>query len=98
MGYFVALIQICLLITVFIMLPSLFIIRIVVAVRNKKSLVDILKISLLPFSLGYYLYLDEDEKVRVYNLLLLIFVIISFLGISFSLFQILVPRYDYFFS
>lgn len=92
----VLIIQICMLITLYITLPALFIYRLFMVIKLKKDLVKSLLIVLLPFSLGVYLFYEDSNKHKVYNILLIILFSISILGISFTLFQVLIPRYDFF--
>ena len=92
----VLIIQICMLITLYITLPTLFIYRLFMVIKLKKDLVKSLLIVLLPFSLGVYLFYEDSNKHKVYNILLIILFSISILGISFTLFQVLISRYDFF--
>lgn len=95
-GFFVGLIEFSMLFTFFITLPLLMIIRLIAALKASKKLSSIILIVLVPFSLGYYKLLKDEEKPQFYQRLLKILVVIAVIGISFTLFQLVFPRYDYF--
>ncbi len=95
-GFFIALIEISMLFTAFITIPILIALRLLIALKAKKSIPVVALITLVPFSLGYFKFLKEEEKPKYYNIVLKVLVVVAFLGISFTLFQLIVPRYDYF--
>lgn len=89
----VLILQVAMLITTFITLPLLFIIRIYTAIKNKIDIKESLLIILLPFSFGYYFYLKKDQRAKSYNVLIVIFLIIAIIGILFTLYQRLIPTF-----
>ncbi len=95
-GLFVALIEVFMLVTFFISLPALFVFRLLISIKHKKALTKTILIVILPFSLGYNYFLNEEEKTKFYNVLVKVLFFIALIGISFTLFQLIFPRYDYF--
>lgn len=89
----VATLQTAMLITVFITLPTLFLLRLYIISRNKLSLKVKLLVLFLPFSSGYYCFLSKDKQHKGYNVLVVVFTIIALIGILFTLYQRVIPSY-----
>lgn len=89
----VSFLQICMIFTSIFTLPILFIIRLYVGLKNKYELKDLLMIILIPFSIGYYLKVEQSKQLKIYNILLTIFLVISIIGIMFTLYQVLIPTF-----
>lgn len=83
----VFILQLAMLITTFITIPLLFIIRLITIIKNKIDKNEALLILLLPFSIGYYLILEKEKQSKLYNIVLIVLTIIAVIGILFTLFQ-----------
>ena len=75
------------LITVFVALPLLFILRLLVVIRHRLPKKIALLIVLLPFSYGYYRYLKKEHQIKLYHTLLKLLAIFAIIGILFTLYQ-----------
>lgn len=74
-------------ITLFVGLPLLLVVRILTVIYKKRTIKESLLIILVPFSIGYFMYVDEEDKFyRLYKLLLVIFLVTAILGILFTLY------------
>lgn len=89
----VSILQTAMLITVFVTLPLLFVIRIITVINNKSNLKDSLLIVLLPFSFGYYFILNKDKQTKLYNILIIVLTVVAIIGILFTFYQRLIPDY-----
>lgn len=87
-GIIVGLIEVSMLITYFITLPLLFLLRLLIALKSKKTISKIVLITILPFSLGYYHFSKEEERPKIYEILVIVFSCVALIGISFTLFQL----------
>lgn len=83
--------QASILFSLYFAVPTLFIIRLLIAIKNNKGVLNIIKITLIPFSIGYFLYLEKEKQPKFYNILIVIFTTTTLLGILFTLFQIFIP-------
>ena len=83
--------QLAMLITTFITLPILFIIRLITVINNKIDRNESLLILLLPFSIGYYLILEKEKQSKLYNIALIALTVVAVIGVLFTLFQRLIP-------
>lgn len=87
----VAAFQITIVISFILFIPVTLGYRIYTVLKHKKGLKESLLITLLPFSFGYYYFLKDEEQSKVYNYLIIIFLIISFIGIIFTIYQWIPP-------
>jgi len=87
----VFILQLTMLITTFITIPLLFVIRLITVLNNKLDSKESLLILLLPFSIGYYLILAKEKQSKLYNITLIVLTVVALIGIMFTLFQRLIP-------
>jgi len=83
--------QLAMLITTFITLPILFIIRLITVINNKIDRNESLLILLLPFSIGYFLILEKEKQSKLYKITLIALTVVAVIGVLFTLFQRLIP-------
>ncbi len=96
MGIITLVMHICMYISIYLFIPLLLAIRIYLALKHKTDLKTSLFIIFLPFSFGYYYCLDKSKRIKVYNLVLIVFLIITVVGFGFTIFQRFVPSLDAF--
>lgn len=71
----------------FLALPLLVTIRLVSVVTNNKGLKVSLLTIFIPFSIGYFIYYGEDNKLlNIYKKVLIIFLVLSTLGMIYTLY------------
>lgn len=85
--FIVGVLQIFTLITIFISIPLLFIIRVITISIRKLHYKKALLVLFLPFSLGYYYYLKKEERIKYYNLIIIILTVVATIGVLFTIYQ-----------
>jgi len=53
---------------------TLFVLRLVTALMDKRSFKDTLRIVLIPLSIGYYMAYGQTGKTKVYTILMIVFI------------------------
>lgn len=86
-SYFVALTQILMTIVLITFIPMMIIIRYFNAIKAKKDLKTTMLVVLIPFSMGYYLLIEEELRYKIYNKLLIIYTVMIAVGMTFTLFK-----------
>lgn len=87
----VAIFQIAIITSFFLFIPLTLGLRTYLVIKHEKTIKESLLITLLPFSFGYYKLLKDDEKLSIYNYLIIIFLVITFIGILFTVYQWIPP-------
>ncbi len=90
-GFLVAFFEASMLFSFILFIPTTVLLRIYTVYKHKKSLKESLLIVLLPFSIGYYYYLNDEEKTNTYNIIILVFVALSVIGIILTVYQWIPP-------
>lgn len=88
---FVGLVEITMMMAVFLFVPLALLARILISVKNKKALKEALLVILMPFSIGYYIVLEDSEKTKWYNYLIIAFSVCAFIGVLFTIYQWIPP-------
>lgn len=87
----VATFEISMLISFLLFVPLTFLLRLQTVIKHKKSLKEALMIVFVPFSLGYYYYLPEEQRNKYYNVTIIVFLVLSVVGILFTVYQWIPP-------
>lgn len=86
-SYFVGLTQILMMVVLITFIPLMIVIRYFNARKLNMDLKTTLKVVLIPFSIGYYLIIAEEVRFKFYNKLMIVFTIMTLIGITFTLFK-----------
>lgn len=85
---FVWVLQVSMVIALFVGLPLLLALRIFIAYKENRSLKEILIIILVPLSIGYFIYIEDDSKYnKLYKRVMLVVMVLAILGILFTIYQ-----------
>lgn len=90
----VAIFEIAMMAAIIVFIPLTLIFRVLSVIKHEKPLKEALLIVLLPFSLGYYMYLKEEEKSKIYNILIYSFLALTVIGILFTVYQWMPPIFN----
>lgn len=90
----VAAFEYAMLIAVILFIPITIAYRALVVLKYNKPLKEALLIVLLPFSIGYNLYLKDDEKSKIYNIIIYVFLGVTMFGILFTVYQWMPPIFN----
>ncbi|HKL95337.1 MAG TPA: hypothetical protein VJ845_02785 [Haploplasma sp.] len=73
--------------TVFVALPLLLVIRVITVIKEPISLKASLLTVLLPLSVGYFIFYNEDSKFfKLYKILIICFTALALLGIIYTIY------------
>ena len=78
------------LITVFVSLPLLAVLRFTIVYRHSMPFKQALLVIFLPFSFGYYCFVKKENQLGLYNKIVFVLTLFAFLGILFTLYQRLI--------
>ncbi len=90
-GFFVALFQVFMVSSLFCFIPFLLVLRVLFVRKNKYSFKKVLAIIFCPFSIAYYFVASKNET-KIYNKIIILFTVITIIGMMFTLFQRLVSN------
>ena len=77
--------QVSMTVTIYITIPVLLLFRIFIVYRNRKSFKENILTIILPLSIGYFIYHDEDNNLsKWYKRLLITCMIIAILGMLYT--------------
>ncbi|VEU80425.1 hypothetical protein [Haploplasma axanthum] len=80
--------QSSMLITIYVSLIVLFLLRIILVLKNKINTREALIIVFTPLSIGVYLFLPKNKKYRkLYDIILIIFAALAIIGLIFTIYQ-----------
>lgn len=83
--------QACMFVSLFVMIPALLAVRIVMSIKYQETLKERLYVVLMPFSIGILSILDNELRlVKLYKKLLVIFTVLAIIGILFTIYQTLI--------
>lgn len=86
-SFLLAVLQVAMIVSLFLFIPFTIMFRIYLVIKYKFELKKSLLIVLLPFSFGYFLYLEEEKQSKIYNVGLILFILLTIPGILFTIYQ-----------
>ncbi len=95
-SYLVAIFEITMVVSFFTFIPTMLIFRILAAINANKNFKRTLIIAFVPFSFGYYYLLNKKQRLKSYNKIMTFYLIITIIGILFTVFQRLFSSYEFF--
>lgn len=87
----VATFQFTIVLSFILFIPITLIMRLYTVRKNKTPLKESLLVVLIPFSLGYYFFVEENKRNKYYNLVIVLFLIVTLIGILFTVYQLIPP-------
>lgn len=87
----VAVFEVSMLVSFLLFIPLTLALRIQTVTKNKIPFKQAILIILVPFSLGYYYFLKAEQRNKYYNSTLVLFLVITSIGILFTVYQWIPP-------